>query len=246
MAEIKDLFLQTAGEGPLVVLLHGLLMNGESWQQSGLVAALSPHFRVAYPDLPGHGRSGNAAPVTAYSQRELAAGIIRVIDRLGYQKAHILGYSAGGWLATGLAEAYPQRLSSLIIGGWDIINGLPQGPNGALSFDDFMAFAREIAPALANQVTEENEASIRAFFSCLAKPQQVAERLKQNKVPTLFWAGREDPCYPAVAGWAANNAMPLLTAEGDHLASMLEPGVEIREKICRFLIDAESAATQKT
>lgn len=235
-----SLFCQTTGEGPLVILLHGLLMNGDSWRENGLVAALSPYFRVAYPDLPGHGRTREALAVTAYGQGEMAAAVIDVINQLGYKKAHIVGYSAGGWLATALLNYHPQRLASLVIGGWDAVNGLPQGPNGPLSFADFMEFARATAPELAKQVTAGNEAEIGAFFSALAKPQQVEAGLQRQDLPTLFWAGREDACYPPIARWAANNGLPLLTAEGDHLTAILHPGTTIREEICRFLMQAES------
>jgi len=239
MTENSGLSCQTAGEGPLVVLLHGLLMSGESWRQSGLISVLSQHYCVACPDLPGHGNSVKSSEAGRYSLRKMAANVIAVIDRLGYERAHIIGYSAGGWLATGLLEFYPQRLSSLIIGGWDVVNGLPQGPHGRLSFADFMAYAQETAPEMAASVTEQTKPGLSAFFSSLSQPQQVAASLKQREIPTLFWAGRKDYCYPAVASWAADNDFPLLTAEGDHLAAMLQPDVRVREALCRFIADAQ-------
>ncbi|WP_380178250.1 alpha/beta fold hydrolase [Kalamiella sp. sgz302252] len=239
MTDNTELFFHQQGKGPLVVLLHGLLMDGKCWQQSGLPASLSQNYRVVMPDLPGHGHS--LAWPDGYNQQAMATAVIALLDRLGYAKAHILGYSAGGWLAAGLLKYYPQRLSSVIIGGWDCINGLPQGPNGALSFAEFMTFARETAPELAGWVSAREEPALNAFFDLLSQPQQVEEELKRRAVPALFWAGREDLCYPTIARWAADCSFPLLTAEGDHLAAVREPGAALIKEICRFIARAEIA-----
>ncbi|KAA9001880.1 alpha/beta hydrolase [Affinibrenneria salicis] len=142
------LHYRTEGNGPLVVLIHGLLMNGESWRQSGLVQVLRERCCVAYPDLLGHGMSDKPVTSGPYDQDKQAAGMVRLINEAGYRKAHIIGYSSGAWLALGMAKYYPQHLSSLLIGGWDVENGLPDGPNGSLSFDEFLNYAKLTAPEL--------------------------------------------------------------------------------------------------
>ena len=49
--------------------------------------------------------------------------------------AHLVGHSMGAWLAVGVAMHHPKRLSSLAVGGWNLVSGLPPGPKGPLSFD---------------------------------------------------------------------------------------------------------------
>ncbi|MCG8708052.1 alpha/beta fold hydrolase [Brenneria sp. 4F2] len=133
------LYNQTKGNGPLVVLLHGLLMDGNSWISNGLVEALSQNFCVAYPDMLGHGMSAKPEEASQYDQEQQASNINQLINALGYAQAHVIGYSSGAWLAAGLVKYHPKSLSSLVIGGWDVENGLPEGPNGKLDFDTFFS-----------------------------------------------------------------------------------------------------------
>jgi pimeloyl-ACP methyl ester carboxylesterase len=95
------------GSGPLVVLQHGLLMDAAGWKQSGIVDALTDRFRVACVDSLGHGFSDKPSDPLLYSQRQRAGDIVAAIDDLGYDHAHLVGYSMGGWLAVGAAKYYP-------------------------------------------------------------------------------------------------------------------------------------------
>ncbi len=49
-----QLFYREEGNGPLVIMLHGLLMDGQCWIDNGFVSAFSSSFKVVAPDLPGH------------------------------------------------------------------------------------------------------------------------------------------------------------------------------------------------
>ena len=55
MIHPRDWYVEIAGQGPDLVLLHGLGASSFSWRHNS--APLSRHFRVITPDLPGHGRS---------------------------------------------------------------------------------------------------------------------------------------------------------------------------------------------
>jgi pimeloyl-ACP methyl ester carboxylesterase len=155
------------GVGPLVVLQHALLMDADSWRRSGFVDALADRFRVACLDSLGHGLSDKPSDSALYDQKQRAGDIVAVIDDLGYDRAHLVGYSMGGWLSVGAAKHHPKRLSSLVVGGWDLVNGLPPGPKGPLSFDFFMRFAERTAPALAEWITPETMPGVRACFEAV-------------------------------------------------------------------------------
>jgi len=150
------------GRGPLVVLQHGLLMDANSWRESGFVDALADRFCVACLDSLGHGRSDKPSDPALYGDRQRAADVVAVIDALGYERAHLLGYSMGGWMAVAVARYFPERLSTLVIGGWDPVNGLPAGPDGPVAFDPFMILARRAASALTRWVTPEVKPAVRA------------------------------------------------------------------------------------
>jgi pimeloyl-ACP methyl ester carboxylesterase len=223
------------GSGPLVVLQHGLLMDADSWTQSGIVDALTDGFRVACVDSLGHGLSDKPSDPELYDQEQRSGDIVAVIDDLGYDRAHLVGYSMGGWLSVGAAKHHPKRLSSVVVGGWDPVNGLPPGPKGPLTFNNFIKFATRTAPTLVEWVTPEFEPGVRACFEALSQLQGAREAVLINEFPVMMWQGRNDPLHDPMQAFAAANGLPFLSTAGDHLAAVLLPSAEAVKGIRAFL-----------
>lgn len=239
--EKNGLYYRTKGNGPLVVMLHGLLMDGESWHSNGLVDALSQKFCVAYPDMLGHGMSDKPSEASRYEQERQASNINQLINSLGYSQAHIIGYSSGGWLAAGLVKYYPKSLSSLIIGGWDVENGLPEGPNGKLDFDTFFAYAKFTAPELTDGITSDTESAVRAYFNAISLYDGFYDSalLSQINIPKLFWAGLEDIYYRQLNSWSNANECTFISVAGDHVSAILKLESALIHKIFEFVTQAE-------
>lgn len=237
----STLYCRTEGSGSLVILLHGLLMDGNSWVSNGLVQALSGNFCVAYPDMLGHGMSDKPLDASLYDQDKQAARVASLIGQLGYKKAHIVGYSSGAWLAAGLVKYYPECISSLVIGGWDVANGLPEGPDGAMSFDMFFAYAKETAPALTGWITPSIEPAVRASFNAIGTYDGAHDslRLKQINVAKLFWAGLDDIYYNPLNVWTKANKYTFLSATGDHVTAILQPAPTVAHEISEFIKKVE-------
>lgn len=223
------------GAGPLVVLQHGLFQNAECWRDNGLVAALADRFRVACVNSLGHGLSDKPSDPALYGQAQRAGDIVAVIDDLGDARAHLIGYSMGGWLSVGVAKFYPERLSSLTVGGWDLVSGIPDGPAGPIQFDAFLAYARATAPALAGWVTPEIEPAIRACFEALSELDGAAEAVLGAGCPVLLWDGQADGYHAPMQAFAAANALQFLSNPGDHIAAVQNPGAETLKRIQAFL-----------
>jgi pimeloyl-ACP methyl ester carboxylesterase len=227
------------GAGPLVVLQHGILMDAGSWRESGFVEALADRFCVACIDSLGHGFSDKPADPELYGGRQRAGDIVAVIDALGYERAHLLGYSMGGWMAVAVAGYHPQRLSTLVIGGWDPVNGLPAGPGGPVAFDPFMILARRAAPALTGWVTPEIKPAVRACFEALSHLEDSHETLKAARFPVLFWQGQKDAGHDRLQAFAAANGFAFLSSAGDHIDAVLKPEPEAIERIRSFFERAD-------
>ena len=228
------------GRGPLIVLQHGLLMDANSWRESGFVDALADRFCVACIDSLGHGLSDKPSDAALYGDRQRAGDVIAVIDALGYERAHLLGYSMGGWMAVAAARYFPERLSTLVIGGWDPVNGLPAGPGGPVAFDPFMILARRAAPALTRWVTPEIKPAVQACFQALSQLDGAYQTLKAVSFPVLFWQGRNDTGHDRMQAFAAANGFPFLSSSGDHIAAVLRPGPEAIQGICSFFENGAS------
>lgn len=99
------------GAGEPVVLLHGLGGGIETWTATGILQGLAKDHRVIALDLRGHGRSGKPHDPTSYG-REMGLDVIRLLDHLRIQKAHVVGYSLGGMLLSQLLTLYPERIAT--------------------------------------------------------------------------------------------------------------------------------------
>lgn len=105
------------GDGPPLVLQHGLTSSILRWYEFGFVDALKDDYRLLLIDARGHGNSGKPYDAEAYDQKLMASDVIAVLDDEGIDKAHYMGYSMGGSIGFGLAESFADRFHSLIIGG---------------------------------------------------------------------------------------------------------------------------------
>jgi pimeloyl-ACP methyl ester carboxylesterase len=99
------------GQGPDVVLLHGLGATKLSYLP--LLPALAREHRVIVPDLPGHGES--TKPRVAYTPA-LFAGVVKgLFDELGVARAVVVGNSMGGRIALEVAAEFPDRVRGLVL-----------------------------------------------------------------------------------------------------------------------------------
>lgn len=103
-----------AGEGPAVVLLHGLGASSFSWR--AVMPALSSSYRVIAPDFPGFGRSASPAGFD-YSLKGLSNWVVALLDHLGLSTAHLAGNSLGGIVALMTAMDEPARVGRVALLG---------------------------------------------------------------------------------------------------------------------------------
>lgn len=99
------------GEGPDVVLLHGLWGNLAVWHLK-MVPLLRQDFRVTTYDLRGHGRSD--IPPAGYTTADMASDLKGLLDALEMEQAHLIGHSLGADIALHCALLYPERVSKVV------------------------------------------------------------------------------------------------------------------------------------
>ena len=104
---------RSAGEGPVVVLIHGIAGSTRTW--SRVMPALAERFTVVAPDLLGHGES--AKPRGDYSLGAHACGIRDLLAVLGHERATLVGHSLGGGVAMQFAYQFPQLCERLVLVG---------------------------------------------------------------------------------------------------------------------------------
>ncbi len=100
-----------AGEGPLVVLIHGITGRSDQWEPA--IEHLAAEHHVLAPDLLGHGES--AKPRGDYSLGAFASAVRDTIVALGHERATIVGHSLGGGIAMQFSYQFPERCERLVL-----------------------------------------------------------------------------------------------------------------------------------
>jgi len=100
-----------AGQGPVLLLLHGVSGHLEAYQRN--ILAHAEHFRVLAVDMLGHGFTDK--PTRSYEIIDYVEHLHDLIDALGVEKVHMSGESLGGWVAARFAAIYPERIDRLVL-----------------------------------------------------------------------------------------------------------------------------------
>ena len=196
------------GEGSSLILQHGLTSKLDKWDWYGYVEELSKNYRVISIDARGHGTSDKPYDASSYDRKIMASDIISVMDKEDIEKAHYMGYSMGGSIGFGLAEAFPQRVLSLIIGG---MHPYPLGnleiEPGVKALDlileslehgmDVYVGGMEPAPderELAHLLSNDSEAIIAASLALRDRP-DISGVLPTMTMPCLVYCGDKDGLY---------------------------------------------------
>ncbi len=105
-------YLTFSGEGPVLLLLHGLSANAHAFD--GLIAAgLDKIATIITVDLRGRGQSDK--PETGYSIAEQARDIIALLDQMHIDQVMLGGHSYGAFLTFYIAAHYPERVSHMVL-----------------------------------------------------------------------------------------------------------------------------------
>src|SRR3954451_8050258 len=102
---------RTAGDGPVLLLVHGITGNARQWDQ--VIPLLAERYHVIAPDLLGHGES--AKPRGDYSLGGYAAGGRDLLITLGHKRATVVGHSLGGGIAMLSAYESPPFAERLVL-----------------------------------------------------------------------------------------------------------------------------------
>ena len=168
-------YYEIVGSGPTIIHYPGAMGTIERWRQitywGRLGADALPGYQHAILEPRGIGNSDKPTEIEAYFRRMRALDVVGVLDDLGIEKAHYIGYSMGGLVGWGIAAYAIERFKSLIIGAahpfeWDEI--------------------------IVDYVRTHTPASFRPAAEALAHDPSFADILPHINIPVLAWAGTED------------------------------------------------------
>lgn len=216
------------GSGFPLLLLHG---NGE---QCGYfehqMEPFASHFHVLALDTRGHGQTPRGT--ATFTIRQFADDLLAFMDRLGIEKAHLLGFSDGGNIAMVFALRHPERVERLILNGANLdARGVKAGVQLPIEVGYRIArlFARRNAKALRNA---------EMLGLMVNDPNVRPEELAHITCPTLVVAGDKDMIKDSHTRLIAS-AIPgaqLAILRGDHFIANRNPEA-FNAAVLRFLCD---------
>ena len=105
--------VQQAGEGPDVVLIHGVTGDLSIWFLCKAMTELAANHRVTAFDLRGHGYSD--VPSTGYTSADHAGDVLALMDEIGADRAKLVGHSFGAVIALHAAVLAPDRVEAVVL-----------------------------------------------------------------------------------------------------------------------------------
>lgn len=213
----KRIYYRTMGEGPVVVLLHGVPFTGELWRYQ--FPAL-PDYKLVIPDLPGSGHSEALENSSMEGMADCIRDIIVHETASLYFKAGepdsvvVIGHSMGGYITLALAEKYPELLNGFGLfhstayadtvekkaarqKTIDLIRekGVPEFVQKSIS-NLYSPLTRQQNPGLIDQQISAScnfsASAIVSYYQAMMSRPDRRGVLKNSSVPVLFILGKYD------------------------------------------------------
>ncbi|VWC76718.1 alpha/beta fold family hydrolase [Burkholderia lata] len=177
------------GKGSPVLFLHGGMANTDWWNLQ--VAAVAKYHTVVLVDTRGHGRSTRDERPFSYNQ--MADDAIALMDKLGFDRAHIVGWSDGAITGLDLAMRYPERIAGVFAFAPNVTTkGVDHDCVKKLAFADFVERAGHEYEAKSATPTEYASfvEQIRAMWA--TQPNWSTQDLNQITVPVEMVGAQYD------------------------------------------------------
>lgn len=231
---------EVEGNGPPLVLQHGLSDSIESWYEFGYVERLKDEFQLIMIEERGHGESDKPHDSAAYNLKLMASDVLAVLDRLKLARVYYCGYSLGCRIGFKIAKHAPERIHAFIMGGYH-----PYFSSTAFFrniFKDGLDAWLEVIEATAGPLTPSNRErllnnDIEAMRAIVAHDRpDISEVLPTMTMPCRLFAGSEDDRYENVKRAASElsngDFFPLfglnhfqVTLRGDLVAPLITPHI---------------------
>jgi pimeloyl-ACP methyl ester carboxylesterase len=235
-------YSDSGGDGPVVVLSHGYLMDSSMFDPQ--IEALAPEYRVITWDARGFGGTRATGP---FSYWDSAADVIGLLDHLGIDQAVLGGMSQGGFVSLRAALLAPQRVRALIL--IDSQAG-QEDPAAAPAYEQMEQIWLEQGPELVQDVVAaiilgepDGPVDYKPWFAkwaaldrqeswfsfrCLMDRDDITDRLGEITSPALILHGTADAAIPmeraeiVQAGLAGPTTLVQVEG-GSHAANLSHP-----------------------
>lgn len=186
------IYYEVKGNGYPVVLVHGFIVNSDSWKRGKLYYdLLNAGYKVIIMDLRGNGKSDKPDDCDLYANDAEAKDIMGIVTALHIKKYTAVGYSRGS-IITARLLVLDKRLQQAVIGGMGTDFTNPDWPRRTMFYK---AFSGENVPELEATVKNVKAAGMDLqLLACMQKeqPSTPIDALKKVKIKVLVICGDKD------------------------------------------------------
>jgi pimeloyl-ACP methyl ester carboxylesterase len=199
-----------AGQGPVVILLHGLGSNAGIWVNN--IVPLAAHYHVYAPDQIGFGHSDK--PLLDYKIQTFVEFLQGFMESQNIQKAVLVGNSLGGWIATDFTAQHPDLVSKLVLvnsaglhfGQGPVPDLNPSSLAGMRQVLELIFYNKQMVTdelvhyAFTNHLKDNDGYTVQRTLAGFARDQFEESKLASIHAPTLIIWGRNDDLIPLSKG----------------------------------------------
>jgi len=202
---------EVEGQGPPLVLHHGLPNNLQSWKRNRFTNALNADYKLILVDARGHGDSEKPHDSQAYGPEMMTGDIVAVLNDLDVEKTNFWGYSMGGRIGFQLTRYHSSHFSSYILGGSSpfprqsaaaqhamnqittaLRVGVEKGPEAVVAFLENLR-GQKLPAELRQRFLSNDYNALYALSQNMFTWNLTGDRLSKISVPCLLYAGDQDP-----------------------------------------------------
>ncbi len=197
------IYYEVEGSGPAIVLYAGFTNAIRNWRDLGWIDGLRDAYTLVLIDPRGHGRSDAPDDPKLYLITRMAGDVPVVLDDLGIDRAHLLGFSMGARAGYWPAKLAPQRLISLTTIGGPVrpptgliaerIVDFERGP--AALADRYAGETSELPAAVREQILQNDTRPYITIVQARQFEDSVEDSLPSIDLPVLVYSGEDDVVY---------------------------------------------------
>lgn len=256
--------VEEAGDGPAIMLVHGIGLRGGAWINQ--LPVFAARHRVLAVDLRGFGHSSKPTAPGSYTIDRFADDLIGVVENLGIAPIHYVGSSLGGYIGQAIAIRRPELLRSLVLCHTASVSSIPAKVREArlrtlrkksmVQYAHLVAnqaLAAHIRPAVHEWMCDmiadnDREVYAQAFTEGL-EHFDVRRQVGAIHIPTLVLVGELDRVIPPAGGRKTAALIPdarLVTISGVGHVSYVERPLEFNQTVLGFIDEVERAVAPRS
>ena len=224
------IYYEVRGEGEPVLLVHGFIVNSNSWKGAALYNdLLHEGYKVVILDMRGNGKSDKPHDSAAYENDAEAKDIMQLMDILKINKYNVVGYSRGS-IITARLLVLDKRVKNAVLGGMGADFTNPEWPRRKMFYRALIGDPVPELKGVVDYVQQQHLDRLALAYLQKSQPSTSKEELSKVQQPVLVISGDKDADNGSAGELAkllANSSVATTPGDHNHAASTPEFSKEV-------------------